>query len=70
MIEENLVEIVNAIENLNLNPDNSFGTSLADQVYELTYEVKRIADVLEQIYTKNILYQMNMISPRYYRKFI
>ena len=52
MIEETLQEIVGAIENINTNPDNSFGTSLVDQVYELTYEVKRIADVLEQIYTK------------------
>jgi hypothetical protein len=55
MIEETLQNLVNAVENLsdlNVNPDNSFGVSLGDQVYELTYEVKRIADVLEQIYSK------------------
>ena len=33
----------------NLDPVNSFGTTLGDQVYELTYEVKRIADVLEAL---------------------
>jgi len=52
MLEETLVELVNAVDNLNVNPENSFGQSLGDQVYDLTYQVQRIADVLEQIYSK------------------
>lgn len=52
MIEENLLQIVDAIENINTNPDNSFGVSLGDQLYELTYQVQRIADVLENMEKK------------------
>lgn len=52
MIEDTLNDLVSAVSDLNLNPDNSFGISLGDQVYELTYEIKRIADVLERIEAK------------------
>ena len=52
MIEETLVDIVNAIENINTNPDNSFGQPLGDVVYDLAYQVKRIADTLEKIEAK------------------
>ena len=52
MIEETLQELVGAVADLNLDPKNDFGQTVGDQLYELTYEVKRIADVLEQIYTK------------------
>jgi len=52
MLNENLEQIVDAIENINTNPDNSFGVSLGDQLYELTYQVQRIADTLEKIEAK------------------
>jgi hypothetical protein len=52
MIEETLQEIVGAIENININPDNSFGQSLGDVVQELVYQVSRIAETLEKIEAK------------------
>ena len=52
MIEETLQEIVNAIENININPDNSFGQPLGDVVQELVYQVSRMAEALEKIEVK------------------
>ena len=52
MLEEKLEELVSVIDNMDLNPDNSFGVTLGDQVFEMCYHVKRIADVLEKIESK------------------
>jgi len=49
MIEETLQEIASAIENLDTNPDNSFGETIGDTLYNLAYQVQRIADILEKI---------------------
>ena len=54
MIEDTLKEIASSIDDLYgaMNPDNSFGQSLGDQLYDVCYQIQRIADILEKIETK------------------
>lgn len=53
-IEKQITEMINSIDNISyyLNPNNDAGLTVGDELHSISWQLGRIADILERLETK------------------
>jgi|688.fasta_scaffold1838955_2 hypothetical protein len=53
-IEKQITEIINSIDDISyhLNPNNDYGQTVGDELHSISWQLERIADILERLETK------------------